>query len=483
MNKKAGILQRYLKYGYLILICTVLPLYMPTGYYALGEAKGRCYMVLSFVFALIFIVTGFKKLFTKGRIPAALSIAALAFLFSNLVTLIFAVDRKVAFFGLEGWRCGFLSIFLMLFMFYVYYEKEDKPTFPVMMVLMVTPLVECVLAILYRIGIVPFEIYGQNPGFLGTLGNINWFVCFFSVFAPLSIGLSYVNELFSRQFFIWSGLSVVILMALFMQGGDSAFMVLGSVYLTLLFYSLRQRKALKGFCVQLIILGLAMETAGILMTVFEEDYLYVDNLLRDVSRRNIGASVMAAGLLIWAVCSFCEKKGFPYRAAVLYTGAAVLLLLPGAFFLIPAVKNLDYNSGNGRVLIYSICLDMFRQMSPLRMFVGTGQDCLSVYAYNDPVTAQSLYNVFDFNTLTNAHCDMLNILIERGILGTAAYLFLMLSFAAETVRQKNKRAALICALILSSYFMTSLVSFALPLSQSYMLLAMGIGLSVRQDEK
>ncbi len=145
------------------------------------------------------------------------------------------------------------------------------------------------------------------------------------------------------------------------------------------------------------------------------------------------------------------------------------------------LKGLDYTSGNGRILIYSICLDLFAQMPPLRMLVGAGQDCLSVYAYKDPVMADSLMNVFDGDTLTNAHCDLLTILIERGLLGLITYLALIISFAKELFANKNKHAALVCALILVSYFLNSLVSFSLVVSTPYMLMAMALGLTLDKD--
>ncbi len=470
-------MHRYLKYGYLIVICTLLPLYMKYGYFELGEAKGLCYMVTGAVFALLFLIVDNKKLFSVGRLPKHVAYALLAFLASNVLSLIFSVDKKVSFFGLSGWRSGLASILLMVFFFYVFYEKEAPLNKYIFAAMLLTPAFECVLGILHRFGVYPFDLYGSNSMFLATIGNINWYTCFLSVFVPLGVGISFSQKFPSKEFFLISAFSLLSLMALLLQGSDSGLLVLAGTYIVLLFFALSSQERFRKFLLQLFILGLAMEICGLLILAIREGYNYDANILKSICEGHVGAIIMAAVLLIYRSSRLFEEIKLKWHPLAYRIAAGVIVAAAIAVIAAIILKDMDYDTGNGRVLIYSICLDMFREMPVLHKFFGVGQECLSVYAYSDPVTAESLYNVFDFNTLTNAHCDLLTILIERGILGVFTYLALLSSFAVSIWSQKNKHAALVCALILSSFFLTSLVSFSLVISAPYMFLAMGIGLS------
>ena len=454
---------------------------MREGYFELGEAKGICYMILSAVSAVLFLIFSGRKLISPGRIPGDMLYCLMAVVFSNMVSFFFSVDKKIAFFGLEGWRNGLSTVLLVLFFFYAYYDKENAPNKYILAAVMITPFLECVLAILHRIGIYPFEIYGTNPGFLATIGNINWFTAYLSVFVPLGIGIMFHCELFSREYFIAAVYVMVSLLALLMQGSDSAFIVIGACCGVLLFISLTKRQDFRKFLTVVFTLGFAMELGALLITVFRDGYVYQVNLLMNICLSHAGAILMALCLLLYRSSRLFEEIKLPFKGG-LYRGLAASIIVGCAVvFGILNFKNLDYSSGNGRILIYSICLDMFGGMDPMRKLFGAGQDCLSSYAYSDPVTSEALFNVFGFDTLTNAHCDLLTILIERGLLGVLTYLALIFSFIKKIFGHKNKHAATLCALILASFFLNSLVSFSLVVSAPYFYLAMALGLSCEES--
>ena len=97
-------MQKYLTWGYLILICAFLPVYMKDGYFMLGEAKGICFMVIAGIYALGLILVNNKNIPSKLRAAEVVDYAALAFLFSNVITFLFSRDKLVSLLGLEGWR-------------------------------------------------------------------------------------------------------------------------------------------------------------------------------------------------------------------------------------------------------------------------------------------------------------------------------------------------------------------------------------------
>lgn len=472
-------LSKYLKYGYLITICTILPLYMAHGYFELGESKAIAYIVGSLLFALLFLLVQNRNFFKAGKLSPLLSYALLSFLFSNVISFIYSVDKKVSFLGLSGWRNGLLTTLLCLFFFYVFYEEEKINNY-IFAAVLITPLLESILVILNRFDVYPFEIYGKNPAFVATIGNINWFVGYMSVFVPLGIGLCYTRKLFSMEFIMYGIYALVTLMSLMLQGSDSAALVIFASFVVLLFFSITTREGFRKYLSMLFILGFSMEGACVIYSIYEKRYVYEDNLLLSVCKFHTGLIFMAFVFFMFCISRLFEAAGFHFMEKTYRYIAGLIvaiILLTGVYYV---VISFDLNIGNGRGLIYSMTLDMFGRMDQFRKLFGAGQECFKTYAYSDLETADSLLNIFGGNILTNAHCAPLTILIERGFLGLSTYIFLIAVFVKEICSKRNKHAGVICALILASYLVNSFVSFDLVISKPYLFLALSIGLSYKE---
>ncbi len=462
-------------------MCTILPLYMKEGYYMLGENKGVLYLGVSSVFALLLILFENKRLFDGVIKEGFVTYAAFAFLFSNVLSFLFSINKTVSFFGLEGWRGGFLTVFLMLFFILVlsYSERFSKY---MIAALLITPTLEFVLGILGRFRIYPVQIANQNNSFVATIGNINWYVGFLSVFVPLGIGLCYTEKLFSRTFFLLALYEVLGLVATFTQGSESGGLVLIGAFVVLLFRSLGSRKGFLKMMVQFFILGLSMEIVDILMLFFGSLYNYQSNLLVSFCSGFKGLILMAAAFFLYRLSRLFEEISAKWRGK-LYTEILLVALFAGilaAGYLL--YSNFSYNFGNGRGLIWSISVDMFRTLSPWRKIVGVGQDGFYTYAYTVPEIADSLLNTFPGNVLTNAHCELLTMLIERGLLGVVTYLFFISTVLCTFFKNKKERAATICALPVIAYFLNSIVSFQAVTSTPYLMLVIGIGICACRED-
>ena len=451
---------------------------MGHGYYELGERKGIAYITVSLIFALFFLMVQNKKLLTPGLSPG-LAYGTAAFLFSNVVSCLYSIDKEVSFLGLEGWRSGLLSILLYVFFFYVFYEGDRLSSY-ILAAVMITPFFESVLSILNRFDVYPFEIYGKDPAFLATIGNINWVVGYLSVFVPLGIGLCYSKKLFSGEFFLCGVYVLITLMALLLQGSDSAVLVLAASFVVLLFMALGTRTGYRKYLAMVFILGLSMETVCFLYSFFGRRYYYLDNLLLSICMKHTGLILVAFVFFMFCISYLFEALGFDFMEKTYRYIAGFIIALLIITACAYAVKSFDYGIGNGRGFIYSISLDLFSRMDPVRRLFGAGQDCFSSYAYSDPESADSLLRIFGGNILTNAHCVPLTILIERGLFGLISYILLNVLFVREILMHKNKHAKVICALILSSYLLNSFVSFELVISTPYLFLAMALGLSAKE---
>ncbi len=471
-------MQKYLKYGYLITICTVLPLYMKDGYYKLGESKGIAYMAISVVFALLFLLSERKNLFVKKKESSYFTYAIGLFLFSNILTFVSSIDKKTGFLGIEGWRCGFFSVFLMTFFLVIFFlYREERKNNYILAAILIVPFLEAVLGILGRFGINLLNIYGESSTFLATIGNINWYAGYLSVFVPLGVGLTYVSALFSASFFVCGIYTFIGLLALLLQGSDSALLIIGGTYLLLYFVSLERRDDFRKFLCQLFILGLSMESAAVLLLAFGSRYTYDTNLPVMICSWHVGIILMALTVFLYRLTRLLEGVNLKWRGNLYLKAGAVSVIILAVIAAVCLGRDIDYNSGNGRGLIYSISVDIYKGLSPWRAMVGVGHDGFCSYAYSNSEIADSLMNVFGASTLTNAHSEVLTILIERGVLGMVSYLFLIGAFMVYFVKNKKKHTAIVCMLPVFACFLNSLVSFSLVISTPYMFILMGIGAS------
>ncbi|MBQ7615359.1 MAG: O-antigen ligase family protein [Butyrivibrio sp.] len=447
---------------------------MKEGYFELGEAKGIAFLIIGSIFAALFLILKNKKILSE-LVPADLfDFAALTFLFSNLVSFAFSIDKKISFFGLEGWRTGLLCAFILFICLLCYREADEMNEYLVMAAL-ITPCFEFVMGIFNRFGVNFMDIYGKNNSFLATIGNINWYAGFLCVFVPLGVGICYSEKEISKKFFFSGIYSYIGLIALFLQGSDSALLILAGTYIPLLLIALEERQSFKRYLFQLATLGFSMETVYFLMLFSKNHYNYEESLIMSLPKGHHGLIILAAAFFFYRLTKLFEEIKAVWRGKLFLKISIAVILLAVVAAVIWLIRFSDYSFGNGRGLIWSISVDMYGTLSPWQKLVGVGQDCYCAYAYSHPEIADSLLNVFPGNILTNAHCELLTILMERGLLGLFSYLFLMGSAFYLLYKNKRKSAVVICALPVLAYLFNGLVSFSTPVSTPYIFILLGMG--------
>ena len=131
-----------------------------------------------------------------------------------------------------------------------------------------------------------------------------------------------------------------------------------------------------------------------------------------------------------------------------------------------------------------MCSEIYMGLSPWQKLVGVGQDCLYPYAMADGYWNSSFTNVFGGAALTNAHCELLTVLIERGLIGAVTYLGLFVSVIYKLLRVKEKeQAKVICALPIISYFVFDQISFMQVTSMPYCLILIGIAINLSGNQE
>jgi hypothetical protein len=471
---------------YLAAICWILPVYMQNGYYELGEAKAKCYWIISGVMLPLFIVTALilvknrsSKLSLRREKPVS-EVFLIAMVFSNMLSLLFAVDKKTAVLGIEGWRTGFITILLMLSysLFFSWISMGKSKV--IIIFALILPFLVFTLSILNRFGVYPVEIYGQNNSFLATIGNINWFSGYLAVFVPIGIGIMHSTKPFGKWFFLSGIYTLAGLMATMLQGSDGAVLFLIAVYGYLLWDAFGEdfRETFKKFLIQTGVLGLSIAICEVLLKIYGNSYTYDENILFNLCRNHAGVIIIAVSFFLYRLECFLDEVKVPFNAGlyrkILAVIAGISLIAAGVW----AVLSFDDSFGNGRGIIWRMSFDMFMGLSPWQKMVGVGQNCFYPYALSDPMWSMSFENIFGSDILTNAHCEVLTLMIEEGLLGATVHVGLFTSVIYSLSRIKEKeRIAVVYALPIISYFVFGLVSFSQVTSTPYAFLCIGMAIA------
>ncbi|WP_272796084.1 O-antigen ligase family protein [Butyrivibrio sp. DSM 10294] len=493
-----------------------MPLYMRDGYYKLGEAKGIAFLWIASSFlivnimALLTMSVASKLKKPNGNAPVHLSKAEtlsflkpraflLAFILTSLLSLAFSMDKKIAFFGLDGWRTGFMTwgfaAIIALFISKYGFIPKKKIEGYIAALCLIVPFLMFLLGIINRFGIYPLAVNGRNNSFLATLGNINWYTGYLSIFVPIGAGLCYREKRFSKGFFACAVYEIVGFATIFLQGSESALLIVAAVMALLAFNGFRDRENCKKFLLQIAILGIGMEIAGLLFLAFQNSYTYEASLLIISCAKHVGLILVAAAVCIYRLgCLFDEIKVPFYKNAyrmilwglVVATGVVALLFL---------ANNLSDDFGNGRGIIWRLSTEAFSKESFLQKLIGVGQDCYFTFIRSDKDLSHAVYEAFDGSRLTNAHCELLTVLIQTGFVGAAAYLGLIVSsvlglmWVAEGHKSDSDNAngiegsAIVFALPIAAYFLNSLVSFSQTTSTPYLFVCIGIGIKIIADSR
>lgn len=519
MGKKAGNL---FTTAYLLLIFGIYPFYMEQGYVDIGKAKYHFFLYCSLagtgILLLSALACGAQALLTRYKCRNAFCSDLKGLSLTDIFVLLFSTElflsfvhsqnRREAFWGTEGWYMGLL-LFLILCSLYFFISRLWTKNPLISYVGVAASGIVFILGILDRFSLylIPLEV--RQPGFISTLGNINWFCGYLSVLSPLGIcPLIFSpgkNARSRRQMALSVLYTILAFTAGFCQGSNSIFLFWGALLFILLWIASFHRAWLTNCLLPVFLWCFSALLVRGLLLLFPKGYNYeADNPCLYLARSNLVplAGVIAlilflflkrktlaclpqkasgeisllpdprlkkavhltlalsliGGLLVWLLLSFVNtRKGIPFLS-----GSSLFLL--------------NASWGNGRGSAIKAGWELFCEMPFSKKMLGAGPDCFSSLAYSLPKTAQALKEAFGNSRLTNAHNELLTCLVNTGIIGVLLYLGILFSFMGRCLKKGQAAKELYpLAACVFCYLAHNLVSFSHVLNLTFLFLLMGMG--------
>lgn len=548
---------RGISFFYLIMMGVVLPFYYhpETSYMTIGSGKAEFYNKWAFgtakaagVFLLLYLLTAsvrqfllWKKDSSRKTGETSLWMAmktgcqnfwqsltgtelfAVCYIAALCISYLLTDYPEFAKMGADGWNMGFWPQILFLF-FFLLLERTlttGMAKAGIGMMLSASTVV-FLLGLLNRYGVNPLHMESSGPGFISTIGNINWYCGYWSVLFPVCCGIFLFRE---KVLPVFSGIAVVIGFATGVsQGSDSGLLVLAAMTLILGCFAGKEKEGLRHFIELLLLFCVSITGLFALQHLFPERNKYQTAGYLFLTEKPWG---LIFGVLLLCLYFFlfirknncangwtktvenhCDNKltgtadrgiVWTYRAWQILTGlsAAALVLYIGLLTfntthpgVIPALDGnalFTFNTswGSSRGATWSIGIHTFLAQNFGHRLFGVGPDSMAAYLYqsdNSTLLAE-VRATFGDKRLTNAHGEWITVLVNTGLMGLLSFAAMIISAVGTLFSRKQKTLAKACGLAVLCYTLHNIFSFEQMMNISQMYLVMGIGMAVAQKEE
>lgn len=548
---------RGISFFYLIMMGVVLPFYYhpETSYMTIGSGKAEFYNKWAFgtakaagVFLLLYLLTAsvrqfllWKKDSSRKTGETSLWMAmktgcqnfwqsltgtelfAVCYIAALCISYLLTDYPEFAKMGADGWNMGFWPQILFLF-FFLLLERTlttGMAKAGIGMMLSASTVV-FLLGLLNRYGVNPLHMESSGPGFISTIGNINWYCGYWSVLFPVCCGIFQFRE---KVLPVFSGIAVVIGFATGVsQGSDSGLLVLAAMTLILGCFAGKEKEGLRHFIELLLLFCVSLTGLFALQHLFPErnkyqtaGYLFLTGKPWGLI---FGVLLLCLYFLLFirknncangwtkTVKNHCDNKlmgtadrgiVWTYRAWQILTGlsAATLVLYIGLLTfntthpgVIPALDGnalFTFNTswGSSRGATWSIGIHTFLAQNFGHRLFGVGPDSMAAYLYqsdNSTLLAE-VRATFGDKRLTNAHGEWITVLVNTGLMGLLSFAAMIISAVATLFSRKQKTLAKACGLAVLCYILHNIFSFEQMMNISQMYLVMGIGMAVAEKEE
>ncbi len=490
-----------------VAICMIVPLYAKDGYNQIGNAKFEIYRVIMMAGCPVILVlaTACTVFEIKANEKIKISVTDVfvaAYLLLTCVSVISGGYYEDALWGYYGWNMGLMSqisfvlLYFLLSRFGRYYRL-------MIMAFCGTAVVVYWIGILHRLMIDPIGFYDgleyfQKAQFLSTLGQASWYGSFLTVTLPMGIGVF----LYARNR-VWRVLgciyTIIGFCTLVTQNSDSAYFGLAGAMLLFFLLSAGERETMCRFTGVLTLLFASGKLMYFLVRMNPNPELEADFVTKIMWTSDVTLALFLICLMLtillymigrkesqmkYPTALMCRMRVIVAITAAVAIAAAVVLIVLQTRGILPGrvsdkladISYFNWNDswGNGRGRIWRFSVKVFSEEKWWHKLFGIGPDCFSSYL-NAYYSAEEAL-LWGEKQLTNAHNEWLNILINAGIMGAAAYLGIYVT-AIRSFMQNHRQDILLAGIAAAciSYMCYNFFCYQQVLCTPFIFILMGIG--------
>lgn len=489
----------YIASAYLVILFLIYPLFMREGFVKLDYYKFNFFLYSSLGAVLLLLLTGFATLFRELKTVRITDLFVLCFILISTISFLSSPYQNTAFLGADGWFMGFLSILLLCLLYLLISRLWEFEQF-VIYALLIGAAIVSLLGFLDRFSIYLLPLKIRDPSFISTIGNINWFTGFQSVSVTIGIIIflqmkkdipHYRLKRVAMYIFVLLGLSSGLV-----QGAESVFLYWMVLLFVLLILAYKDKISVDKPALLVALWGIAGLISKLTNFICKDGYSYdKDGLSYQLITGPVPYIVLAIGLGTLVLALRIKNQRLLKTLLGCSIGLMVLLGISVPVIGILKAKTdmfanfehslfyFDDRFGSGRGFAYRISFELISRMSIKELLLGIGPDSFAQFAYSFEDIGASLREVWPNAFLPNAHSELLNMLINEGILGVTSYLGIFISFLIS-VKDKLKYPIVLAVFVsIICYLGHNLISFSQLTSTPYILVLMAMVRSLCNEKE
>ncbi len=377
------------------------------------------------------------------------------------------------FYGLSGWYMGALTYAILVVLYFtvsrcLIYNKT------VYIIPVVTVVLISIWGSLNKYNFAPINMHydyaKKGAVFFSSIGNINWLCGFTSVLVPLIWGL------YMGAAKVWEKIVLIVCMIatfemIILNSSDSGYFALCVTMMVLFGYAITDREKFRRFTEIAMCFFAVSAFVRVQDTILRSRTSEAGHWEPVIGIPSLVAFVLFAAL--FAITFFI--KNWNVKIARILRSVYISLVTVGVVGLIILVTINTMNDGSiisnpafiindewgsNRGITWRLGIGTFFHMDFWHKLVGSGPDTF----YYEMVQYDDLkYRVNDFfggARLTNAHNEIITLLVNVGILGTAAFVGMIAVSVKESFTYAKKRPEMLgFGLAIISYFANNMFSF------------------------
>lgn len=441
MEAKINDLKRIFGLFVVLAMYVIMTFFLNDAYFNALESKALGVMALFIIYNVLSAIATvalfvksspkdyFQTVFDKFLIyDHAIMIFGVVVIISNIIT-----DYvKESFYGSYGWLIGTLFVLLSI-MAYLFLSNNLEYNPLIFIAAAAAISVESIWVLLnfFKVDPFGFHVYLAEKDivrYVGSIGNVNWYVGYLALTIPLIFTMSIVVRNIYARIALTVSLSIAFLTG-FTCNSDGAFIAMFLIMAGYIFYGFSNIKLLFSVLIRLTVI---MGSVGIL------DVLHIllphtdlDGYAGVILERHlyILPFVLLLGLTIFiGLLDMDIFKKISKKAQLVFLG---IIILAAIAIFISQVLQFSDTYGHNRGKTWRVAVETFKDLPLIKKLFGTG---LSTFGYYYKAITGS-------DWVRNAHNEYIEYLITTGIAGIVALLTAAVSImitGINNIRKANR---------------------------------------------
>lgn len=507
---------------YVLLMFTLFLVYCTNGYCDIQDDRLNFFTFTTLGLLFMFIISlplhftlikNIKGYIFKGNILKsvkntlkALSITDYSITFllvSCIISTCFSSYQKESLTGGYGRSMG-LKTYLLIFIMYFLVSRGLKFKNFAILVLLITSNFMFVLALSQRLGCDFFGLYLniqkiQQPMFVSTIGNTDFFSSFVMLVLPISACLFCICEnALSKAIYLIS--VIMSFIALIIANSDSGYAAAIIMFILLGIYSFRNLKILKRYIMVILSFLISCKIIFILFLLNRCNVSTLGTISEFFVDSNKIYILLLISLALLFLINYFELKKYQIQKILIISRVSFIAITAITIIIIASLmiwfscfettknlgifeKTLRVNNqwGTGRGYIFWLAINSYLKYDPFQKLFGYGMDMFQIVIKNYlnyiPNSSKKLV------LIDSAHNELLSYLVSTGIIGCVSYIIFVVSQILKSLRNCAKEPILLVfAVCLSCYFIQSLANIAVPMVAPLFFLLIAISESINREK-